>query len=403
MNPTESVLGVALSSIVASMCEAFNEPDPAYLIDRLARTEVAPSTSQLFSPFTDQRPDLAIVRWPDSTWILLGGIRNTVQGIQFVADALRGPQSNEGFQNVNPMVSNAAIQVWNRLTTFGLRSTDNYLIAGHSWGGAVAHCLSNWIETTRSGNICRSISFGAPKFGTSRGTGSMRGSNATRWMNDDDPVPFAVPSGSESARVTLLLTAGQLANVSMFEHTTDGLRITRELTVLDGFYPSIPVPDPGVALTSWFLGESMVGAPPHWIGTYAYRLRLIRAALDAQVIVEHSAGAAIASTPPDAPADPPNNAPPPPIIRSTDPAGVPVPVTVRRPSASGYQRRPDGLYIVFWQGQEIALVRTRTRARRMAGAIKRINTGLRQSTAADISELRDAAETAAYQSIGVQD
>lgn len=403
MTPTESVLGVALSSVVSSMIEAMNEPDPAYLIDRLARVEVAPSTSQLYSPFTDRRPDMAIVRWPESTWILLGGVRNTQQGVQFVADALRGPTSFEGFQNVNAFVANAAIEVWNRLVTFGLRATDNYLIAGHSWGGSVAHCLSNWIEVQRPGNISRSISFGAPKFGTSRGTGSMRGSNATRWMNDDDPVPFVIPSGSESARITLLLTSGQLANVNMFEHTTDGLRITRELTVLDGLYPSVPVPDPGVALTSWVLGERMIGAPPHWIGTYAYRLRLIRQALETQVIVEHTAGAAVNSTPPAANPDPPNNVPPPPIVRSVNAEGVPVPVTVARSTNSGYWRRPDGLYVVYWQDQEIALVRTRTRARRMAGAIKRINTGLRQSTAADISELKDAAERAAYLSIGVQE
>lgn len=142
----------------------------------------------------------------DFTIIAMPGSTNAGQWLAQIM-SFTGPPLNFGRYGTTQFWENAANAQMTRLQTLGDGPTKPILVAGHSYGGAVACVLAAKLLIANPGRDVRLLTFGSPKPGDIRLRELMSRSIRLHFANPLDPVPVCPPDQfySVSAGPTSLL------------------------------------------------------------------------------------------------------------------------------------------------------------------------------------------------------
>jgi hypothetical protein len=142
-------------------------------------------------------PAFAIVVTGDFTLVFVTG---TTTFQQLATQAFTTPQgpTDQGEFGTVPLWNNAATVVFNRLIADGSHATKPIVIVGHSYGAAIAMCMSARIRAADATRRIALLTFGCPKPGDERMRVILTTVPQVVMANDDDIVCVVPPNLRET-------------------------------------------------------------------------------------------------------------------------------------------------------------------------------------------------------------
>lgn len=205
--------------------------------------------------------------------VIIAGANELQQGLDFAAAALvPGIPLGKGQCNAAALIQAKAVSAAVQAVIPLLPAS--VLIAGHSYGGAIAQVLCALWNAPGLGVAFQVYTTGAPRVGDTYFASNLDGLPVVRFMDTADPIPRFPPHFSEAPILTVALGFIQAANLSYWAQGNGGL----VLDVLGNETPAelppsfFPIGD--ATLASWLIGPNGLQANEHWYKTYQTRLGL---------------------------------------------------------------------------------------------------------------------------------
>lgn len=203
--------------------------------------------------------------------ILVAGVRTPSQA-GFIYTGSKGPLIGVGEASVNSAFAIAARQIWTELSPVIPGSYASVLLAGHSYGGAIAQVLSAlWAFTNTKADIfC--FSTGSPRVGDTSMSSALGRVTCVRLMNHNDPVPFFPPHFDEAPAGTIAAGLDAALAWSRYVHGPGGYVLSQKGEISGSEVPNQGAPTADVDLLGWLGLAITEGHPAHNLRTYVSRL-----------------------------------------------------------------------------------------------------------------------------------
>lgn len=171
-----------------------------------------------------------------------------------------------------PFAALGADTIFSFVSTYAAENIPRVIIAGYSWGGAVAVALANNFRRSNSSSVISCLTFGAPKPGDDRLGLAIQGIDLTRYQNTGDAVTtFPPPAGNASIMYALTPASG-------YHNLLDNHQVGRGLVIDADFVvsPGDVVPENSMftdlSLANFLISNESPIAQYHALETYAHRL-----------------------------------------------------------------------------------------------------------------------------------
>lgn len=255
----------------------------------LASVTTVPNDATVF-------PGSTIIVTPAWTQVVISGTSNPQQ---LALQVMQGANSyrNYGAYGTLELYNNAATVILGRMVAAGVTLDRPLILAGHSYGGAVAALVAARVRLGNPDASIQLLTFGSPSPGDTRLIAILdRQIQQIHLANDGDPVPGLPPAPSDLANLAALLPGALLTLWGRFS----GLH-GRQVQASDGTLS----PWEGSPLTWAFLVDAvariLVGRPwgvidAHQMEEYLRRARL-RLAPEAKYPIDATAQAALKPSP----------------------------------------------------------------------------------------------------------
>lgn len=263
----------ANSLFLAEQIANLRQPLPDLVIKEAFREAFRVSTQTTFVPGDDVSSACCWVNYGDTVVLLCDGIATAGQGAGTWNGYVGGLLSSIT-QPVNDYFASASGKIRSALPLGYLSATRNFVFAGWSLGGCEA--MQCALDGADIGNwpMPRIATFGSPRFGNAALARRFGTSNMVRWMTDTDPVPILPPRVTDMPILPAIYGIQSTLRMGNFVHVTGGVSINPTGVISEAETPPLAPAAFPLTLASWLAGADAASGSPHWIGTYATRLRL---------------------------------------------------------------------------------------------------------------------------------
>ncbi len=209
-----------------------------------------------------------------------------IQGVKRESTALRLMQAyGERFDleqpaGLNAQVKRAMVELDNAFFSVSGSLRDSVILAGHSFGGAVAQAWGAFLKRHAPAKTVRVITFGSPRVGIRQWQDENGTLNHVRYWNDGDPVPLIAPRTSEAVAAHAVIHRQASYRWNQFGNQGRGVRLSVTGKADAEAKGVQPAPLTEVNVIGWATGLLQRPVQAHSI--QEYYLRLDRAA-DANV------------------------------------------------------------------------------------------------------------------------
>jgi len=177
-------------------------------------------------------PGSIIIQHPLWTIVIISGTSNPQQLALQAAYSLAGP-INFGPYSTMPLWQQAAVYIATLMEAAGVNPVNPVLIAGHSYGGAVATVLTEILRRGNTERPLRLVTFGAPAPGDGRLQRGLRAIPQWHFSTQNDPVPQMPFTGTNVYGLQAVVSAGLRAAWAQWQAPA----LLRLVGTDDGFPP----------------------------------------------------------------------------------------------------------------------------------------------------------------------
>lgn len=370
-------LAMWLSAFVASL----DEPDWAINFARLWPTLNPLGTRYDPRNATSEAPRVKRITWNAGDLFLIQGVKRNDTALGLL-NAWGDPGEINNQEAVNAQVWRANREIWQ---AYNLQTDPPHgpvLIAGHSFGGAVAISLAQSFRYMSATRSIRVVTFGSPRPGPNIYANLVRRIDHRRYWNHDDPVPMCPPHGSEGRTGHVFLSRDVSRRWNQTAQTGMGVMLPEDGRAVESDYPATPPVNNTTNLIRWATGIMTTAENGHAIREYY--IRLVRA---------KELGIRFSPRPTGAPHRPTSVPPPPPPTPRTAPPEIAAErqaiitaTATMRASPMPHEFEAHNLYGAWcvYRGEEaITTCATRADARRIAAMGNRLLASARARGAVD--------------------
>lgn len=365
---------------LASMLRDMDGADYPQLIPRYYPSASRPSDQYFAREATLESPRVLKCDLVQGTLILLQGVKRADTALKLL-NAYGEVPNLRIMGGANSQVNRAVDEI---ITAMGLNGTTlahNLLIAGHSFGGAVAQGLGAWFKEQYPTKDIRVVSFGSPRVGPPPWVQYSRNLDHARYWSELDPIVFVPPHRGEAYNGHVFLTRNVSSRWDSMAQTGLGIMLRPFTNAVLRDYPAAAPEYTELNLVGWATGLLSPPVETHSIREYFVRIN-----------TSHQAGVTFQPAPSGAPHRP-TEAPPtsPPIPTAPPPAVVAAVAAVETarttlrtvPNPHTFQAQHLFGQWGVYRGEEcITMCGTRNAARRLAN---QGNQMLRQATARGVN------------------
>lgn len=265
---------VAKGLWLAQMLALFRVPDPQSSMYDKFFLDAGSSASTRYAAATATTPAYFMATNPSGTLVCINGAENpTLAGGLW--SAYGGSLLDSQTDPRNAFIDAAAAIIGDVLFRYLNGLTGKIVIAGYSFGGAVAAVLGVGVAAGRSPLDTEVISFGAPRPGGNSLDIALANVQVVRWMNNDDWVPMIPPKTIENGSYGLVSTAPTIRRYNHFHQPHGGFSLGVQGTIEPSPKPLAAVmPGPLSLLSSLVADEANLWGSH---GLLQYQERLGRA------------------------------------------------------------------------------------------------------------------------------
>lgn len=276
--------GVRLLPFVPDIDSKFGQLPLAKVIDKLYSDDVAAGV--MLAGFMG--PGTVVATVPNSSSVIPGtvigvngddcvcciaGTSNITQAATYSVFSLTGPV-DVGQYSTNLLWYAAAQLIQDRIDAAGGNPLGRITLAGHSYGGAVAHVIAADYVRWNPARVVNCCTFGACKCGDERMQALLRRARVVRLANDGDPVPSLPPSYVQALPYLIGLPAVLVTNWEQLTQPTGQRVLFANGTILETEASTLDVQYLAYVVACVVGSIPMVLPFPHSIGEYVNRLQM---------------------------------------------------------------------------------------------------------------------------------
>lgn len=262
------------AEILASMLEALDDTNWTSFL-RMNSQDLPQAIDAWYTrDSNEQAPRCIKIELQEGTLILIQGVKRETTALRLMQAYGERPRQQRP-AGINAQVLRAVDDMYNDLIVNNFGTRANILIAGHSYGGAVAVALASEIKFRSPLKNVRVVTFGAPKPGNQRYAQDNQTLQVQRYWNVDDPVPMIAPTRSQARAAHAMLPHG----VSSYWHDAsqvgNGIEVWASGNAFRGGVIATNLFETEINLIGWATGVLVRPVQNHSI--HEYYLRLVRA------------------------------------------------------------------------------------------------------------------------------
>jgi Lipase (class 3) len=240
-----------------SFSRVFGQPSSARVIDGSLSSGITPAW-------------LAYL-YQDDLVILVAGVRNASQAVAVYQSAGQ-PRILVGAASVSPAIGIVAVQIGTRVLKSAQGGYSRAVLAGHSYGGAIAEVLAAYLAGVAPELPVQVFSTGAPRPGDNTVGAALANATCARIMTEGDPIPH-FPCHFDEAPFGVFALGYQTALTwSHYAQGPGGRLVNRMGDLRSAELPPLFVPVVDADLVLWLGAALSGGHPEHNLTTYLARL-----------------------------------------------------------------------------------------------------------------------------------
>jgi len=258
---------------LCSYLNAMQLPTGKAGVDTLVSADGGPLTKSTLTPATADDPAWYAAETADFVVVAIAGASQlshataTMSGYAgSITDSRTNPQ--------NAYFRARATALENALAALGYTEGKQWVMAGHSLGGALAEIITaDRVQAGLRNSTCL-CTFGAPKPFDVEGARQVAIERRARWMASDDPVPLVCPTTDDTLSILLAYSWWTCQRFGNFCHGADGISISPQAVLTPAVLPADAQMNASGSLAGWLLAVDGSSSSGHHLTSYLARLSL---------------------------------------------------------------------------------------------------------------------------------
>jgi len=252
---------------IAYLLDIVSNGDGSAASQAAVRSAFPANTGSGFTPASGLLPNVGAYFADGQLVIIVGGANDFPQGVAFFDSALV-PGVQVGVTHVNRTAFAAAVQLLALIDATLSFPPDEYVLAGHSYGGGVAQIVAAIMRSQGRRAPIYLFTEGAPRVGDEFLGAALLGVPHARLFTTADPIPIFPPHWTEAPFAVSLLGLLEAQNLAYWVQPPGGLELHDDGTLTPGLTPGYVSSIRDVDLLAWLYGGKGVSATAHRTGTY---------------------------------------------------------------------------------------------------------------------------------------